>query len=61
MKIIKILSFVLNIFLGLFFVVYGEGDDSPGAQFIGLIAVVVGVVGFAGLIKSRKKLSENKN
>ena len=33
--------------------VYGEYDDSPGGQLIGLVAVVIGII---GLIKSKKKI-----
>ncbi|KKU50039.1 MAG: hypothetical protein UX71_C0002G0010 [Parcubacteria group bacterium GW2011_GWA1_47_10] len=32
-------------------VVYGEMDDSPGGQFLGLVAIVVGIM---GIVKSRK-------
>jgi hypothetical protein len=31
--------------------VYGEFDDSPGGQLMGLIATIIGV---AGLIKNKK-------
>lgn len=53
----RILYFVLAIFailFGVFLVVYGEYDDSPGGQLIGLLAVIVGIM---GLIKSKKKIS----
>jgi hypothetical protein len=33
--------------------VYGEFDDSPGGQLLGLIVVVIGIV---GIIKSKKKI-----
>lgn len=46
------LYFVFAILFGVFMVVYGEFDDSPGGQLIGLLAVIVGVV---GLIKRKKK------
>ena len=49
------LSFsALAIVLGVFFVVYGGYDDSPGGQLIGLVVVVVGIV---GAYKSWKKNS----
>lgn len=48
----KILYSILAIALGVFFVVYGGIDDSPGGQLIGLLAIIIGVV---GVIKSRKK------
>jgi len=53
-NIIRILCFVLAILLGIFMFVYGEFDDSPGGQMLGLIAVVIGIV---GIIKSKKKNS----
>jgi len=52
---IKILCFVLAILLGIFMFIYGEVDDSPGGQLIGVIIVIVSIV---GLIKSRKKTSD---
>ena len=51
---IRILYFVLAILFGIFMFVYGEFDDSPGGQMLGLIAVVIGIV---GIIKSKKKTS----
>lgn len=54
-KKLEILSFILNILLGAFMFVFGEIDDSPGGQMIGLLAVIVGL---AGLVKSRKKTSD---
>lgn len=47
----SILYSVLAIAFGVFMVVYGGYDDSPGAQMLGLIAVVVGIV---VAIQSRK-------
>jgi len=54
MNKIKILCFIFAILFGVFFFIYGEIDDSPGGQLLGLLAVIVGVV---GIIKSRKKTS----
>ena len=51
---IKILLSVLAILFGVFFVVYGEYDDSPGGQVIGLLLVIAGVV---SVIKNRKKIN----
>lgn len=34
--------------------VYGEFDDSPGGQLLGLLVAIAGVV---GIVKSRKKNS----
>jgi hypothetical protein len=52
MKIIKILSMLLVIAIGVFLFVYGEYDDSPGGQLIGIILVVIGII---RLIKIKKK------
>ncbi len=48
----KIPYSVLAIVFGAFFIVYGEIDDSPGGQLLGLLAVILGIV---GVIKSKKK------
>jgi len=55
-KYLKILGFVLLILFGAFMFVYGEFDDSPGGQLMGLTAVVIGIVGLA---KNRKKSSDS--
>lgn len=47
----KILLYVFAVLFGIFFIIFGGYDDSPGAQMIGLVAVVTGVV---GIVKSRK-------
>jgi len=46
---------ILTILFGVFLIVFGEIDDSPGAQLIGLISVVTGIV---LVIISKKKSSE---
>jgi drug/metabolite transporter (DMT)-like permease len=43
---IKILCFILLVLFGVFMFVYGEYDDSPGGQLIGLLAVIIGIVGY---------------
>lgn len=50
---IKMIYFILAILLGVFIFVYGGYDDSPGAQLLGLIIFIIGVV---GLIKNKKKV-----
>jgi len=50
MNIRRIIFSILAILVGAFFVVYGEYDDSPGGQLLGLLAVIIGIV---GVIKSR--------
>ena len=37
--------------------VYGGYDDSPGAQGLGVLAVIISIV---SITKMRKKISENK-
>lgn len=48
---------ILAIVFGVFMFVYGGYDDSPGAQLLGAVAVIIGIV---GVIKSRKKISEKQ-
>jgi len=55
MNKIKIISLIFLMLAGVFMFVYGEFDDSPGGQLIGLLAVITGIV---GLIKSKKKISD---
>jgi len=51
---IKMSLFVLAILFGVFMFVYGEFDDSPGGQLLGVLAIIAGIV---GLIRNRKKNS----
>jgi len=44
--------FCLLVLFGAFMLVYGEYDDSPGGQFLGLVAVVAGAL---GAIRGKKK------
>ncbi len=53
MKIIKIILFILAVLFGIFLFIYGGYDDSPGAQGLGLLVVIGGIV---GIIKVRKKI-----
>lgn len=53
----KIIFSILAILIGVFFIVYGGYDDSPGGQMLGLLAVILGI---AGIIKSKKKLPSNQ-
>ena len=43
---------ILAISFGAFLFVYGEIDDSPGGQLLGLLAVIGGIV---GILKSKKR------
>ena len=51
----RILYFVLLILLGIFMFVWGEYDDSPGGQLLG---VVLGIVGIIVIIKTKARLSK---
>ena len=51
-KKIKIAFSILAILFGAFIFVYGGYDDSPGAQLLGVLAVIGGIV---GIVKSKKK------
>ena len=51
MKIIRIAFLVLVAIAGVFLIIYGERDDSPGAQMLGLIAFILAMY---GLIITRK-------
>jgi len=51
----KILSWILRILaisFGAFLVVFGGYDDSPGAQGLGLVLIIITII---FIIKSRKK------
>jgi len=44
---------ILAIMLGAFFIVFGEFDDSPGLQGIGLILIIVIIV---VVVRNKKKV-----
>ncbi len=48
----KIFFSILAILFGVFIFVYGGHDDSPGAQLLGVIVVIGGII---GIIKSNTK------
>ncbi len=50
--IIKAVVFTLLILLGIFLFIFGGYDDSPGAQLLGF---VVAMTGLLFLIKNKKK------
>lgn len=55
MKNKKLLYQIPLILFGIFIFIYGGYDDSPGAQLLGVILVVVGIV---GLIKKKNKFTK---
>lgn len=48
----KVFFLILIILLGIFIIIFGENDDSPGAQLLGLIIAISGVF---GVFKSKIK------
>ncbi len=54
MKTLKILGFVLALLFGVFMVVYGEIDDSPGGQLLGLVLAVFGIWNILKLLRKNK-------
>jgi len=58
MNKLKIAGLILAISFGIFMVVYGERDDSPGGQLLGLLAVIISI---AGIVKINKKTSESNS
>ena len=52
MNITRLLLSIFAFLFGGFLVVFGGYDDSPGAQALGLLIAIVGIV---GIVKSRKK------
>lgn len=53
-KVIIIILYYLLILLGGFLFIYGEYDDSPGGQLLGVILAVIGVV---QLVRIKKKIT----
>jgi len=53
--ILKLLSFILLICCGVFMFVYGGYDDSPGAQGLGLLMFIGGMVGIVKVKKVKSK------
>jgi len=51
-KILYWIPKVLLILLGIFFIVFGEFDDSPGLQGLGLILIIIIVI---ITVRSKKK------
>lgn len=47
----KMTFFIIEILLGVFMFIYGGYDDSPGAQGLGLIAIILGII---NVIKYKK-------
>lgn len=51
MNKLKIFFYIILIPFGIFMFMYGEYDDSPGGQLLGVVAMVVAIVGLFGIKK----------
>lgn len=49
----RIIYSLFALFFGVFMFIFGGYDDSPGAQGLGLLIFIIGVV---GLVKNRKNV-----
>lgn len=49
----RIILSILAILCGVFMIVYGERDDSPGGQFLGLLLAIFGIVTVIRIWKKR--------
>ena len=54
-KKIKIAAFILLVLLGGFFFIFGEIDDSPGLQLIGVVLAATGIFRIVKIIKKNRK------
>ncbi|MBN2096305.1 hypothetical protein JW752_02785 [Candidatus Peregrinibacteria bacterium] len=52
MKKSRLFYIILALLFGAFMFVYGEYDDSPGGQLLGLLIIIISII---SMIKSRKK------
>jgi len=52
----KIFYFVFTILFGAFTFLYGEFDDSPGGQLIGLAAVIIGIIGSMRSLRAASRM-----
>jgi drug/metabolite transporter (DMT)-like permease len=50
----KIAFSIIAIFFGIFMFVYGGYDDSPGAQLLGFLVVIFGII---GIVKNKKSIN----
>ena len=40
----KLIIVALTVSIGVFMIFFGEMDDSPGAQLIGVMAIIAGII-----------------
>ena len=54
MKTLKILISCIAILCGVFLFVFGEYDNSPGGQLLGVVLVAIAIFGIIKTIRPRK-------
>lgn len=50
----KLIPSILSGAIGIFLIIYGGNDDSPGAQFLGLVIFIVSMI---IMIRTRRKIA----
>lgn len=50
----KLIYSVLALLIGIFLVIYGGYDDSPGGQLLGVVIAIIAIV---NIVKNKKKVS----
>ncbi|MFZ2190347.1 MAG: hypothetical protein WA057_02565 [Candidatus Magasanikiibacteriota bacterium] len=50
----KIILSILAILFGIFMFIYGEYDDSPGGQLLGLLLIITGIVVIIKIGKTKR-------
>lgn len=58
MSKIKVLGLILVVFFGALLFVYGGKDDSPGAQLLGALIAVAGVI---GMVRKKRRTAKPEN
>lgn len=55
MKTTKTLSLILLVLFGVFMIVYGGIDDSPGGQLLGLLIAIIGIGFIFKLLRKKQQ------
>lgn len=58
MKKCKVMYLIIAIVFGLFLMVYGGVDDSPGGQLLGFLLAVAAIAGLTRIKKKPRSASE---
>ncbi len=54
----KLVGWTLGILFGVFVFIFGGYDDSPGAQGLGLLFVIISVVRVVKIVKAKNNIEE---